>query len=106
MQLYHNLIQNKAVENASWLADDIEQDGFADGLEERVWFAPRPLGDGIGGFVGLAVTVPAGLDLEQYHEIGDGIELELGVPVYAIPASIVNQWPRQRWYPREGELIE
>lgn len=110
MKLYHNIEQNKRVKNADDVADDIVARGFwgtdmAGGdLDTRVWFSSVPLLSG-GQFTGVAVEVPDSLDIEQYRQAGDALE-ELEVKVYAIDCHVANDFPRTRWYVREGEGIE
>lgn len=106
MRLFHNIEQNKRIKFADDVADVIVESGFTADLDDAVWLSSQPLGDGAGTFTGLAIAVPDGVSLEAYRQEGDGIELYLGVEVYALPADVANSFPRERWYPREGELVE
>lgn len=103
---YHNIEQNKRVRFAADLADALVTDGFIDGFEDTVWLSTKPLGDGCGTFTGVVVFIPKHIRLAQYRQRSDGLEDFPGVYVYAVPASLVNKYPRERWYPREGELAE
>ncbi len=109
--LYHNVAQNRRVRFADDVADHLVAQGFRDETGEAaagsIWLADRPVGDGQGRFVGLAVEVEdRALDaLEACRVDGDALE-DLGVRVYAVPAAFVNTRPRARHYPRDGEVVE
>ena len=106
-RLYHNVVQNRAARFSDDVADAIVADGFtADGFDGAVWLSTRPLGDGLGQFTGVAVTVPAEFDIRPWRRGTDALEDLDDVEIYAIPASDVNAWSRERWYPRPEELVE
>jgi hypothetical protein len=99
--LYHNIIQNRDVRGA----DDVVQDIISDGFKGRsVWLSSRPVDDGQGRFIGVAVHIPKGFSLSEYRQEGDAIE-DHHVKVYEIPAELVNKMRRTRPRFSERQLV-
>jgi hypothetical protein len=99
--LYHNVIQNRDVRAADDVVDNIIRDGFSG---RTVWLSNRPVDDGQGRFIGVAVHVPKGFSLAPYRQHGDAIE-DFGVKVYEIPAELVNKMTRSHPGFKETELV-
>lgn len=93
--LYHNIEQNKTVPYVSDVLETIISGGFLDGFADAVWFSDKPISCKYNGFTGLKVEVPESFDLSKFYQCDDGLEDE-GFTTYAIPAEIVNTWPREQ----------
>ena len=104
MKLYHNVIQNRNVPISDDVADRIVTDGFA---EPETWLCDRPVGDGRGGFCGVVVAVPDDAVLSEYEVPDDSIgDFGETARVYCVPSYVINHYPRERFYPREDELLQ
>lgn len=95
MKIFHNIEQHRKVKFVDDVLELILTAGFRDGFENAVWFSDAPIICAYNGFTGVAVEVPSSVDLAQYEQVDDAL-LDAGFTTYAIPAAIVNQWPREQ----------
>ncbi|HEY6371860.1 MAG TPA: hypothetical protein VIX37_14865 [Candidatus Sulfotelmatobacter sp.] len=95
MKIYHNIEQNRKVKFVDDVLAVILSTGFRDGFENAVWFSDAPIICQENGFTGVVVEVPGTVDLTIYKQSGDAL-LDEGFTTYAIPANVVNAWPREQ----------